>query len=235
MDLKKYINTFQGLKLEAHFTRLVIMGLLVILAFCVFTLAQRPQIVTIRPWTLNEDAQITRQSASKSYLEAWGFALAQLLGNVTPANVKFIGERLAPLLDPGIYHDVMDSLGANAQRLVEQRIAMRFEPRRVIYEQSTGLVFVNGYSFVREGTSFANEKRVERTYEFGIKIDNYAPLIVSINTYEGSARTTDVIDKQRRIDARNKAKQQEQIRNDARWIDPKADTRTTVESDTKLQ
>ena len=80
MDLKKYINTFQGLKLEAHFTRLVILALLVILGFCVLTIAQRPQIVTIRPWTLNEDAQITRQSASKSYLESWGFALAQLLG-----------------------------------------------------------------------------------------------------------------------------------------------------------
>lgn len=234
MDLKKYITTFHGLKLEAHFTRTLILGLLVIQGFCVYEMATRPQIVTIRPWSLNVDAQISRESASKSYLEAWGFALAQLLGNVTPANVDFIGDRLAPLLDPRIYHEVIDSLGANAAQLIEQRISMRFEPRRVIYEKSSGKVFVNGYSYLREGSSFANEKKQERTYEFGIKIDNYAPLITSIQTYAGSARTSDVVDKRERIEAREKQRQAEKAREEARWIDPKADTSTTSEADTRL-
>lgn len=115
MELKKYLQSFQGLQLEARFSRAVIFGLLIIVLFCVFTMANRPQIVTIKPWTLTVDAQVTRNEASRSYLESWGFALAQLLGNVTPANVDFISERLAPLLDPKIYHRVMDSLDSNAR------------------------------------------------------------------------------------------------------------------------
>lgn len=153
MELKKYLQSFQGLQIEARFSRAVIFGLLIIVYFYVFTIANRPQIVTIKPWTLTVDAQVTRNAASRSYLKSWGFALAQVLGNVTPANVDFIYDRLAPLLDPKIYHRVMDSLDANARTLKEQRIAIRFEPRRVTYEKSTGKVFVTGYSFMREGSS----------------------------------------------------------------------------------
>ena len=59
MELKKYLASFQGLQIEARFSRLVIIGLLVIVFFCVFTIANRPQIVTVKPWTLTEEAQIT--------------------------------------------------------------------------------------------------------------------------------------------------------------------------------
>lgn len=76
MELKKYLQSFQGLQIEARFSRALIFGLLIIVFFCVFTMANRPQIVTIKPWTLTVDAQVTRNAASRSYLESRGFALA---------------------------------------------------------------------------------------------------------------------------------------------------------------
>ena len=154
---------------------------------------------------------------------------------MTPANVDFISERLSPLLDPKIYHRVMDSLDSNARTLKEQRIAIRFEPRRVVYEKSTGKVFVTGYSYTREGSSLSNEKRQERTYEFTLKIDNYAPLIVSLDTYQGIAGTRDVLeaqDKQERIEV---AREREREKERSRWANDTANTRTTDESATKLE
>ena len=119
-------------------------------------------------------------------------ARSELLGNVTPANVDFIADRLGPLLDPKIYHQVIDAVHANAEELRNDRVTMRFEPRRVNFERSTGKVYVTGRSYVRQGTSLESEKSSERTYEFTIRIANYAPVITHIDTYKGTAQTADV-------------------------------------------
>lgn len=83
MDLKRYLSTFHGLKTEAYFSRMVTTVLLLLIMFLVAVLATRPTIITLQPWTLSE----TRDDASRSYIEAWGFALSELIGNVTPGNV----------------------------------------------------------------------------------------------------------------------------------------------------
>lgn len=60
MDLKKYASTLHGLKTEAYFSRMVTTGLLCLVFYLGSTLASRPMIVTIHPWTLTEEAQVTR-------------------------------------------------------------------------------------------------------------------------------------------------------------------------------
>ena len=235
MDLKRYLSTFYGLKMEAYFSRIVTTILLVLVFFLVAVLATRPTIVTIQPWTLSEDAQVTRDDASRSYLEAWGFALAELVGNVTPGNVGFVSDRLKPILDPKVYHIVLEGLESNARTLVDERITMRFEPRRVTFEKSTGKVYVFGYSFVRQGTSFETERREPRTYEFTMKIANYAPLLMAIDTYEGTPRTRDVVEKEKERDSARAAKLAKQVRENARYVEPKADTGMYTDKDKQLQ
>lgn len=208
MNIKQYFNTFQGLQAENRWNRLVTLGLVALCLGETAMLAVRPTVVTIQPWTLSRDAQITASDASQSYIEAWGLALSELLGNVTPANVGFIAQRLAPLLDPKIYHQVIDAIHANADELKNDRVTMRFEARRVRFERSTGKVFVTGRSYVRQGTSLENEKSSERTYEFTIRIANYAPVITHLDTYAGGARTVDVqqVEKKRELKAKDRQK-----------------------------
>lgn len=193
MNFQKYLSTFQGLKTENRFNRIVTIALIAAVVLEGAFLAQRPQIVTIQPWTLAQDAQITKSDASENYIEAWGLALSEMLGNVQPGNVDFIAERLGPLLDPAIYHRVLEELQRNAEDLRQDRVTLRFEPRTVNFERSTGLVFVSGYSYVRQGTGLDPEVRSKRTFEFGIKIAHYAPVITHIDTYEGDPRTVDRI------------------------------------------
>lgn len=234
MDLKKYASTLHGLKTEAYFSRMVTAVLLCLVFYLGSTLASRPMIVTIHPWTLTEDAQVTRDDASMSYIEAWGFALAELIGNVTPGNVQFISDRLKPLLDPKIYHQVLEVLEANAQSLRDDRISMRFEPRAVVYEKSTNKVFVSGWSYVRQGMSFESEKREERTYEFMIRIANYAPVIKKIDTYPGIPRTRDVLEKMSAAEKRADAQRASKIRERARYQEPEAERRESTEADRRL-
>ena len=135
MNIKQYFSTYQGLQAENRWNRLVTLGLVALCLGETVMLAIRPTVVTIQPWTLTRDAQVTESNASQSYIEAWGLALSELLGNVTPSNVNFIAERLGPLLDPKIYHQVIDAVHANAEELKNDRVTMRFEPRRVKFER----------------------------------------------------------------------------------------------------
>ncbi|MCV5185818.1 type IV conjugative transfer system protein TraE, partial [Escherichia coli] len=77
------------------------------------------------PFTLTEEAWVTKSNASQSYKEAWGFAFAQLLGNVTPGTVDFVKERITPLLSPSIYQDVIDAIEIQAQQIKNDRVTMR--------------------------------------------------------------------------------------------------------------
>ena len=234
MRFQQYLSTFHGLKMEGYFNRIVTVILLLLVLFLVAVLATRPTIVTITPWTLAEDAQVTRDDASRSYLEAWGFALAELVGNVTPGNVAFVSDRLKPILDPKVYHSVLEGLESNARTLTEERITMRFEPRRVTYEKSSGKVYVYGYSFLRQGTSFEAERREPRTYEFLLRIANYTPLLMGIDTYEGEPKTRDVVMKEEAREQATEKKRREEIKKNARYVEPKAETGIHTEADRRI-
>lgn len=194
MKLDTYLKTWEGMKLENQMGRITQL----LLALAVFALAmlafKKDNIVTIQPYTLSEEAWVSNASASISYYESWGFALAQLLGNVTPTTVGFLKDRLSPLLSPAIYQEVLTAIDLQAEQFRLDRVSTRFEPRTVLYEQGTGKVFVSGYSFTRGADS--SETRQERTYEFEITISNYAPMIHNLTTYTGEPRTREVLAKQ---------------------------------------
>jgi conjugal transfer pilus assembly protein TraE len=147
--------------------------------------------VIIKPETLGSEAWITRAASSQSYKEAWGLFFAQLSGNVTPDTVDFIKERLKPLLAPAIYSEIIDALETQSLGIKQDRISIRFEPRFVEYEKKSDRVFVYGYSFIKGSTG--DEERQERTYEYSIKVANYAPLITDLNTYQGKPRTESLL------------------------------------------
>lgn len=226
MNIKQYFESYHGLQAENRWNRLVTLGLVVLCLGETTMLAIRPTVVTIQPWTLTRDAQVTESDASQNYIEAWGLALSELLGNVTPANVDFIADRLGPLLDPKIYHQVIDAVHANAEELRNDRVTMRFEPRRVNFEKSTGKVYVTGRSYVRQGTSLESEKSSERTYEFTIRIANYAPVITHIDTYKGTAQTADV---EQREKARERSEKERQKKNFEKHRNERASVADLVE------
>lgn len=223
MNLQKYFQNYASLKDQTRFGRVALVVVSLIALGELALVAMRPTVVTVVPWTLTREAQITQASASQSYIEAWGLALAELLGNVTPSSANFVADRLKPLLSPDIYSSVMDAVHAGAQRLTEDRISVRFEPRQVKFERSTGKVFVSGFSFTRAGTSMDTEVREQRTFEFILKIDHYAPVVTHINSYVGPARTVDVANREQARSESRAKNQQEAAARRAKALSRQAD------------
>lgn len=187
MKFDVFMQSWQGTQLANRWQRLLIGALVLSNLLLAVAAMSRDTVVSIQPPTLSEPAEVSRKQASKTYLEAWGLYLAELMGNVTPGNVAFIREALEPLLAPEVYQPVVDVLEIQARQIREDRVTLKFQPRQVEYELATGHVFVTGYSLIA-GPS-GDEQRQTRTYEFDIEIEQYRPLLSWMDTYEGPART----------------------------------------------
>lgn len=203
MNTSDFVKTWEGSLTENKWNRIFNGALaagVLILAYMAFN---KDEIVVIKPETLGSEAWITRSEASQSYKESWGLYFAQLTGNITPTNVDFLKDHLKPLLSPKIYSEVIDAMEMQSKSIKEDRVTMRFEPRFVEYEKKSDKVFVYGYSFVKGSTG--KEERSERTYEYRIRIANYAPMIIDLDTYVGKPKTEIVIEQlEKREEARRK-------------------------------
>ena len=212
MKLTNFRKSFDEMQKQTRLVTGLLVGFFGLSVVLLGVTLTRDTVVTVVPFTLQDKAQVFEDDATQNYKEAWAMAIALLVGNVQPANVGFIGERLKPLLAPEIYHSTIDAIQANAQQLRDERIAMRFEPRQVIYEKSTKKLFVYGYSYVRLGSSLETERRTDRTYEMTLEIRDYAPLLTYITTYSGSPMTRDVMqaaEKQKELEINRRRRQAE--------------------------
>ena len=187
MNLNNWKSSYHAIKTEAGISRFTLALCAIALVLLSVKAVNQETVVVVQPWTMNTKGWIKEDGASQSYKEAWGLAVSQLLGNVTPGNLDFIGERLGPLLPIDKYQDVMTTLKAQSIQLKENRITTRFEPTKVLYEKSTEKVFIEGRYFSK--APGIREKRSKRTYEFLITMDSYLPQIVDMNTYEDEPRT----------------------------------------------
>ena len=164
----------------------LIICLVIILILLVAVLSKRT-LVTITPYTLVQDSWISNSDGADSYREAWALFLAQELGNITPDTIDFVSKRIGPLLSPAIYHDFMAIIHSQAEHIKEDRITLRFEARSVLYEPETNKTFVTGNLYTRSVSG--KELRDFRTYEFEIGISNFAPVLLSMNTYNDVPKT----------------------------------------------
>lgn len=200
MNLNDFLSSWDGTLAENRWNRLLLAGLVVLTILLSVLVFKKDTVVVIKPWSLTSEAEVMKSASSQSYKEAWAWALAMLMGNVTPASVELIEERIGPLLDPGIFQEVVTALNQQAEEIRADRVSIRFEPRILEYEPDTNKVFVYGHSFLRAPSS--TEKRIDRTFEFVIEVSNFAPIIKDMQTYDGRPRTKRIL---QQIESRTKA------------------------------
>ncbi|MFB8832025.1 TraE/TraK family type IV conjugative transfer system protein [Azotobacter sp. CWF10] len=98
MLAKNLKDTFDTLRGEAKFLRMVVLGLIVANLFVSCVAISRDQVVTVVPPTLAEQSWVSKTKAGEEYTEAWAMYIAMLLGNVTPRTPPWSRKRSAPYL-----------------------------------------------------------------------------------------------------------------------------------------
>jgi conjugal transfer pilus assembly protein TraE len=187
VKLRPFLDAWRIVQAENRLHRVLLVGLVLTNAFSALAALRTERTVVLVPPHLDREVEIARSQASSTLKESWGLYLAELLGNVTPANAEFIRNALEPLLSAGIYRSVMDALAEQINALRMERVALSFRPRQVFYEQDTGKVFVSG-ELASQGPNAKPDIR-NRTYEFLLTIHNYRPRLEAIDVYADEPRT----------------------------------------------
>jgi conjugal transfer pilus assembly protein TraE len=187
MKLNDFLTSWESVHSENRIHRMLILGLLSTNILTGIAVLRTDRTVVLLPPALQKEVEISRREASSSLKESWALYLAELLGNVTPANGDFIEKNVAPLLAPGIYREVTEALSEQIRALKVDRVAVSFKPKQVFYEAETDKIFVTG-DHVTQGPNSHPEIR-GRTYEFRILFKDYRPLLDSIDVYADEPRT----------------------------------------------
>ena len=186
MDL--FMRDWAGTRAQNRWLLPTVTALSIAVLIQTFALMRRDEIVVLVPPELSAETEIAGARAGQDYTKAWGLHIATLIGNVTPGNGTFIKEAIYPLLSPEIHDDVTTIIEKQLDQLERDRVALRFEPRRVL--QKGDRVFVFGYG-VTSAVGGAETERTKRTYEVELEIERYRPVIRHLGTYEGEPRTDD--------------------------------------------
>lgn len=151
-----------------------------------FALMSREEVVVLVPPELTTEMRVASDQADMDYTKAWGLHIATLIGNITPGNGGFIKASIYPLLAPDIHDDVTSIIERQLDQLERDRVALRFEPRRVI--QKGARVFISGYG-VTSAIGGEEKSRTKRTYEIELEIERHRPVILHMRTYQGDPQT----------------------------------------------
>ena len=198
-QMEWFLKTWRGARAENRTNRMIIAGMLLANAvLAVAAMRNEPTLVLV-PDALSNRAEVGPTFADQGFKESWALYMAQTIGNITPTTVEFTVDRISTLLSPRVYQQTIVDLRAQMHDIQRDRVAMRFEPREVLYEKSTDTVFVSGFSYSAGPTGA--EMRQPRVFEFQITIDRYRPVFDRIESYQGRPRTQEELNRQSRSDA----------------------------------
>ena len=191
MRLSRYLESWHGTQATNKLLAVAVVAVATVTIVQSAYLMERERIVVLVPPALQGEAVIGKQAADAPYHTAWAHLLAQMLGNVQPSNADFLKARLEPLLDPAIFTAVSQALEQQLDQIRRDRVSLAFEPKKILHEAATGKTFVTGQS-VLTGLG-QQQKRTLRTYEFQLVIDDYRVTVAHLATYDGEARTAEMV------------------------------------------
>lgn len=183
MKISDYLIRHQEVQGRSRWQQITILGLLGTNGLSSGAMWLRSEPVILVPPDLAGEVEIARNHGSGSLKESWGLYLAELLGNVTPGNARFIERSIGSLLDSKIYPEVMGILATEVEALKMDRVSVKFRSSEVLYDATLDRVYVRGEQ-TSQGPGSAPESR-PRTYEFTISFRHYRPVIEHIDVYAG--------------------------------------------------
>ncbi len=190
MNFETYKKFIGDMSSENNYLRTLVVGQTIALILAFIFLGGKETIITQQPNNLTNEISVSSNSANQPYKERWALSFAELIGNLTPANLDFVKSGIEGYFSPELFQQVKVGLEEQSELLKHEQATVTFTPKSIIYEPSTDKVYINGDQEVR--TFGVEPKRKNWSMEFGIKIVNYLPVVTWFDAYSGPPRTSEV-------------------------------------------
>ncbi len=188
MIFSEFKHSWAALQGERYLTRILLVLLIIANLLLASYMTRQDAIITLVPPVIDEEMEILQNDASETFKKSWGLHIATLVGNVKASNVDFVVKSLEPLLDTSIVSRTRSMLAEQIETIKRERLSTSFTPTLVSYERSTQKVFVSG----QQEITGRNEDAISntRTYEIGVEIRQYRPVIFHIDAYNEKPKYT---------------------------------------------
>jgi conjugal transfer pilus assembly protein TraE len=183
-DSKGHLQTWSMLQAEQRVLYALIAGLVLVCIVLSIAISTSKTQVVVVPSHLSEKITIVGNEADEGFKKVWGLFVAELAGNVTPANVDFMIENIAGLLSPGVYTELNDSLKFQAESIRMRKISIKFNAKDVYYSTERDMVWVYGQRVVT-AAGVKTPRKSTYTYELKVTVRDGYPYITWFNSYKG--------------------------------------------------
>ncbi len=190
MLINNFLQSYRGLKLVSMYLSAIVLILLFSNILLAILLYKNDETIILVPPNLSKEVRLSMQKSNIGYQKAWGLFVAELIGNVSPNNVRFVRYALEPLLSTEVYQQFVNVIEVQTQAIRLDHISMHFEPKSITYEEATNLVFISGISIIKGPTG--EERQIHRTYEVKFKMRDFQPFLTWVDMYEGAPQTQKV-------------------------------------------
>jgi conjugal transfer pilus assembly protein TraE len=159
-------------------------GLIAVILMLSLKILQDPVEVHVNPSTLNEQISIKGNEANSSYKQMWAYAMAELIGNITPHNVGFVKDSITRVLSPRLQAKLEKQIDDMVSLVKAKNVSQLFIVQNMYHNENNDVIYIWGdkKSFV----SGEQASSTKWTYEFKISVHNGSPRIVHIDQYKGS-------------------------------------------------
>lgn len=187
MRAEKYKKSYLDYAREAMNSRLIIAALIAVCGLLAWTNMQAEQpAVVLQPWTLTETARVAQDNAEPVYYEAWGLALATLVGNINADSIDTVVSSIVPILHPDIRREYQASMRGEAEEMGNNNIDISFVPQVTEFQRRSdgATVFVKGTQ--TQQTRISDPISRPYVYEFYMQIQDFRIVIRDIKSYEAN-------------------------------------------------
>lgn len=139
-------------------------------------------VVTVAPPEFHKAYTISRDAASSAYKEAWGQALAIIVGNASPKQANYKMDQIRLMMTTSAYQKVSVSLFEHFRNLEKNGLVTSFSPSETSI-LSDGRVYVTG-TLSLYGSS-PKPERLTYTFMSKVLMENYLPSIKDFDFFEG--------------------------------------------------
>ncbi len=140
------------------------------------------------PPMLSKEADIGYYRADADYYKSWALYVAEMVGNLTPGNYKFVADSLGRLFDAASYEKVKNLVLSSGQETKDSGLNFVFDANKVIWQRVNHTAFVQGllYQVNGQGNPVSKQKY---TFQMTVRIEEGRPVLANLQAYVGDPHT----------------------------------------------
>lgn len=184
-------KTVRGYARDNSIKDAVIGVMALVIGYLAFSLATVPPTTVVIPPFQSEEIKFVDGKANREYYEQWAWAMAMLMGNISPANADFVREGIEKMTTPSLFRQMSATMDEELSGITRDRAVIEFSPREIKYDSTLDLFFVNGRQTL-SGPGVRNPIEKQITYELGFTLQRNRIFLDRYDVYDGRALTSDI-------------------------------------------